>query len=97
MSALAHMTSVTAGHGCWPPTMVTQGSPTVFVGGLPASTMGHMLIPHVCVAFPFPLHPAMIAAGSGTVMIEGAPAARLGDMASCGDMIAVGNPTVLVG
>ena len=61
MSALAHMTSVTAGHGCWPPTMVTQGSPTVFVGGLPASTMGHISYTPYVMHFHFH-YPAMIAA-----------------------------------
>lgn len=97
MSGLAFISSPTIGHGCWPPTMISQGSSTVFVNGLPAAAMGNAIIPHTCVAPPFPTHAGVVAQGSTSVFIEGSPAARIGDMTSCGDMIAMGSPNVLVG
>lgn len=97
MAGIVKLGAMTTGHACWPPTMVAQGSPNVFVEGLPAVAMGHMAIPHVCTSPSFPVHPASVAQGSSNVMINGAPAARMGDMLTCSDMIAQGAGTVLGG
>lgn len=97
MAGVVQLGAMTTGHACWPPTMVAQGSPNVLVEGLPAVTVGHMAIPHVCTSTPNPVHPAAVAQGSGTILVNGAPLARMGDQLSCSDMIAQGSGTVLGG
>jgi uncharacterized Zn-binding protein involved in type VI secretion len=69
--------------------IVVPGAPTVFIGGLPAATVGSMA---VCVG-----PPDTVAAGSGTVLLCGKPAARLGDQCQHGGAIVSGAPTVLIG
>ena len=70
------------------------GTPTVLIGKMPAATLGDM---HTC-AIPVP-HPPVtpFTAGSGTVLIGGKPALRVGDACGCGAMVAVGEPTVVIG
>lgn len=97
MVGVVKMGAMTTGHACWPPTVVAQGSPNVLVEGIPAVTMGHMAIPHICTSKPYPVHPAAVAKGSATIFVNGAPLARIGDMLSCSDMIAQGAGTVLGG
>lgn len=65
------------------------GVPTVLIGGLPAATLGDML---VCVG-----PPDSIVKGSATVMIGGKPAARMGDTTAHGGSIALGCFTVMIG
>jgi uncharacterized Zn-binding protein involved in type VI secretion len=62
---------------------------TVIIGGLPAATVGDML---VCVG-----PPDIIAKGSATVMICGKPAARMGDTTAHGGVIVLGCMTVNIG
>ncbi|ASV44143.1 hypothetical protein PBI_SCTP2_128 [Salicola phage SCTP-2] len=93
----AQIGSITTGHGCWPPTIISQGATTVIGDVLPLSRIGDMAIPHVCVSFPFPAHGLIIATGSTTVIIESMPAARIGDFMSCSDIIATGAPTIIIG
>jgi len=69
--------------------ILPPGTPTVFIGGLPAATMGDMC---TCVG-----PPDTIAKGSATVLIGGKPAARAGDMTMHGGSITVGYPTVMIG
>jgi uncharacterized Zn-binding protein involved in type VI secretion len=90
----AHIGSATAHGG-----VVTLGFPMVLIGGMPAARVGDMhtcpmvngIVPHVG---------GPILKGSVTVFIGGMPAARVGDQATCvgpPDVIAVGNPMVLIG
>jgi uncharacterized Zn-binding protein involved in type VI secretion len=65
------------------------GVPTVLIGGMPAATVGDML---VCTG-----PPDVIVKGSATVMIGGKPAARMGDMTAHGGSIVLGCPTVMIG
>jgi uncharacterized Zn-binding protein involved in type VI secretion len=65
------------------------GVPTVLIGGMPAATVGDML---VCTG-----PPDVIVKGSATVMIGGKPAARMGDMTAHGGSIVLGLPTVMIG
>jgi uncharacterized Zn-binding protein involved in type VI secretion len=65
------------------------GVPTVLIGGLPAATVGDML---VCTG-----PPDVIVKGSATVMIGGKPAARMGDTTAHGGSIILGCPTVMIG
>ena len=93
----ATITDVTTGHSCWPPTSICEGSPTVISESLPASRIGDACIPHRCTRDPHPVHTPAIASGSSSVIIEGMPAARIGDSLSCGDIIASGKSTIIVG
>ena len=68
---------------------ISQGIPTVLIGGLPAATLGSMC---VCVG-----PPDSIVKGSSTVMIGGMPAARMGDTTAHGVSIVSGLPTVIIG
>lgn len=93
----AQIGSMTTGHGCWPPTIICQGSPTVIAENKPAAFVGAAGIVHVCVVLPFPAHPTAVAQGSATVIVENMPAARIGDMMVCTDVIAMGAGTVIKG
>lgn len=61
----------------------------VFIGGLPAATVGNMC---TCAG-----PPDTIVKGSTTVFIGGKPAARLGDRTAHGGIIIIGCPTVIIG
>ena len=69
--------------------IMPPGCPTVFIGGMPAATLGNMC---TCVG-----PPDSIIKGSMTVMIGGKPAARMGDNTAHGGVITVGFPQVLIG
>ena len=68
---------------------ISQGIPTVLIGGLPAATLGSMC---VCVG-----PPDSIVKGSSSVMIGGMPAARMGDSTAHGGSVVSGLPTVIIG
>jgi len=69
--------------------VVGPGIPNVLISGLPAATLGDML---VCVG-----PPDSIVKGSATVMIGGKPAARMGDSTAHGGTIVMGIPNVMIG
>ncbi|MBC8153829.1 MAG: PAAR domain-containing protein [Bacteroidetes bacterium] len=69
--------------------ILPPGKPTVWIGGLPAATVGSMC---TCVG-----PPDVIIQGSMSVFIGGMPAARMGDMTAHGGRIVMGCPTVLIG
>lgn len=69
--------------------IVGPGIPTVLIGGLPAATLGDML---VCVG-----PPDSIVKGSATVKIGGKPAARMGDSTAHGGQILLGAFNVMIG
>ncbi len=69
--------------------ILPPGSITVLIGGLPASTVGDML---VCAG-----GPDSIVKGSATVLINNKPAARMGDMTAHGGLIVLGCLTVNIG
>ncbi|MFV0290418.1 MAG: PAAR domain-containing protein [Mangrovibacterium sp.] len=68
---------------------VSQGEPTVLIGGKPAATMGSMC---VCKG-----PPDTIVQGEATVLIGGKPAATIGSMTAHGGSVTEGEPTVLIG
>lgn len=76
------------GHGNHPSTVVTAGSPTVKIDGLPAARVGDPLAPHD--------HNRAISSGSSSVFIDGKPAARTGDSISCGGVL-IGGGSVSIG
>jgi uncharacterized Zn-binding protein involved in type VI secretion len=69
--------------------ILPPGTPTVFIGGMPAATMGDMC---TCTG-----PPDSIIKGSATVMIGNKPAARQGDQTAHGGTILLGCPTVIIG
>jgi len=69
--------------------ILPPGTPAVFIGGLPAATVGSMAL---CTG---PID--SIVMGSSTVLIGGQPAARMGDSTAHGGIIVAGCPTVLIG
>jgi uncharacterized Zn-binding protein involved in type VI secretion len=69
--------------------IMPPGIPSVFIGGLPAATIGNLCI---CVG-----PPDTIMLGSFGVLITNKPAARIGDSTSHGGVITAGCPTVLIG
>ncbi|MEM6939702.1 MAG: PAAR domain-containing protein [Pseudomonadota bacterium] len=72
-----------------PVPLMINPSPNVFIGSLPAATLGTM----APVAVP---HPVVM--GSFTCLINSKPAARVGDVLACGGaIIPPCCPTVLIG
>lgn len=69
--------------------ILPPGTPTVFIGGMPAAVVGSMC---TCVG-----PPDSIVKGSLGVFIGGMPAARVGDMTAHGGTIVMGCMTVLIG
>ncbi|NTW50999.1 MAG: type VI secretion protein [Chlorobiaceae bacterium] len=69
--------------------VMPPGTPTVFIGGQPAATVGDMC---VCTG-----PPDSIVKGSATVFIGGKMAARMGDSTAHGGSIVAGCPTVNIG
>ena len=69
--------------------ILPPGVPSVFIGGMPAATVGNMC---TCAG-----PPDSIVMGSATVMIGGQPAARQGDSTAHGGTITIGCTTVIIG
>lgn len=69
--------------------ILSPGTPTVLVAGLPAARVGDLA---TCAG-----PPDVIAMGSLGVFVAGKPFARVGDLTAHGGVIVAGCPTVLVG
>lgn len=67
---------------------VSQGVPTVLIGGKPAATVGSMC---TCAG-----PPDSIVQGESNVLIGGMPAATMGSATAHGGSITAGEPTVLI-
>lgn len=81
-------------HDGYHETVITVGSSTVFIDGMPAARLGDPLTPHN--KPDHPVHSRKIASGSPTVFIDGLPAARTGDAVDCGGVL-IGSGTVNIG
>jgi len=68
---------------------ILEGSPDVFICGMPAARLGDKLSCNGA--------PDTIAEGEPTVFINGRPAARMGDLTAHGGVISEGCSTVLIG
>ena len=74
-----------------------EGSPNVYVNGIPWSRMGDVNTPHLLPGDPCPTHVAPIAVGSRTVFVNGLGAGRIGDgIAGC-TAVAEGSDNVFAG
>ena len=75
-----------------------EGSPNVFVNGIPWSLGTHRNTPHLkpggddCY-----IHQAAITEGSKTVFVNGLPSGRIGDRIGGCTMVAQGSPNVFAG
>ncbi|MEB7938431.1 type VI secretion system PAAR protein [Escherichia whittamii] len=87
MPLAAKLTDKGTRHDGYYETVITAGSSTVFIDGLPAARQGDPLTPHDKPKHP--PHPRKIARGSSTVFIDGLPAARTGDAIDCGGGLSV--------
>ncbi len=74
-----------------------EGSPNVFINGIPNSRQGDVNTPHLLPGDPCPVHAAPIATGSPTVIINGRGAGRVGDGISGCTSVAEGSPNVFIG
>ena len=83
-----------SGHGCHPPRPNVQGSPNVFICGLPAHRIGDNWASHRCGDNS---HGGVTVRSSGTVFCNGMGLARVGDEISCGSFCAEGCDTVTAG
>lgn len=74
-----------------------EGSPNVFVNGIPWSRQGDNNTSHLLPGDPCPAHTAPITSGSGTVFVNGKGAGRVGDGISGCTSVAAGSPNVFAG
>lgn len=76
--------------------VVGPGVSNVLIGGMPAINIAAI---HTCALPPVSHQPTVspFVSGSGSVMIGGLPAVRSSDTTGCGAMVAVGEPTVVIG
>lgn len=74
-----------------------EGSPNVYVNGIPWSRQGDLNTPHLLPGEPCPAHTAPIAVGSTTVFVNGKGAGRVGDAISSCTSVAAGSPNVFCG
>jgi uncharacterized Zn-binding protein involved in type VI secretion len=72
-----------------------QGSPNVYVNGIPWSRQGDNNTSHLLPGDPCPIHSAPIGIGSTTVFINGRGGGRVGD-ATC-TSVAAGSSNVFAG
>ncbi|MBA0169498.1 PAAR domain-containing protein, partial [Pectobacterium sp. CFBP8739] len=99
MPGAARLNDSGSGHGCFPETPITEGSPDVIINGQPAARQGDTVQLHGCLCpnAPHGVHSRKIAEGSSTVIINGKPAARIGDGIHCGGVIISGSGNVIIG
>ena len=74
-----------------------EGSPNVFVNGIPWSRQGDNNTGHKLPGNPCPSHAAPIASGSGTVKVNGKGAGRIGDGLSGCTVVSAGSGNVFAG
>lgn len=74
-----------------------QGSPDVYVNGIPWSRQGDVNTTHLLPGAPCPPHAAPITTGSTTVFVNGKGAGRVGDAISGCTSVAAGSSNVFAG
>ena len=74
-----------------------EGSPNVFVNGIPWSLQGDVTTPHLLPGDPCPTHSAPITTGSSTVIVNGVGAGRIGDSITGCTSVAQGSENVFAG
>jgi len=74
-----------------------EGSPNVFVNGIPWSRQGDVNTSHLLPGAICPSHTAPITSGSSTVKVNGKGAGRVGDAISGCTSVAAGSTNVFAG
>ena len=74
-----------------------EGSPNVFVNGIPWSRQGDVNTPHLLPGDPCPTHSAPITIGSPTVIVNGKGGGRVGDAITACTNVAEGSDNVFAG
>lgn len=85
-----------SGHGCWPSRSNVQGSPNVYINGLPAHRYTDQWASHCCTVEPYPCHSGSAGSGSPNVLVNGLPQCRIGDNVNCGSTMVSGSSNVFV-
>jgi uncharacterized Zn-binding protein involved in type VI secretion len=94
MSApVARKGDATSGHGPFPTRPIAEGSPNVYVNGIPIARVTDKMEIH-CAGKP--CHELAISVGSSTVFSNGLAVAYLGSEVDCGEFIVTGSPNVFV-
>ena len=83
---------ICTGHADFNPRPNDEGSPNVFVNGIPAHRKGDHWMIH-CNGVPV-CHDSNALKGSGTVFVNGKDIMRIGDPIACGSKVATGSPNV---
>ncbi len=83
-----------SGHQCWPPRPSAEGSPNVFVNGIPWHRVGDAWQSHCCGVA---CHASTLATGSETVFVNGRRAGRVTDKVKCGSVVVTGSSNVFCG
>ena len=99
MPGVARKKDICTGHGCWPSRSSIEGSPDVFVNGIPWHRQGDAYVSHCCTCpgMPHGCHSSVLAAGSPTVFVNGKQAGRVGNPVACGGSVATGSSNVFCG
>lgn len=95
MPAITRLGDSCTGHGAWPARQNIQGSPDVFINGIPAHRVGDSWATHCNPVMS--CHVSVLAAGSGSVFVNGKALGRIGDPVACGSSVATGSGNVFAG
>ena len=97
MAEAARKDDIASGHGCFPDTAITEGSPNVFINGQPAARVGDAVAPHGCTCGNgCGAHSRVIAEGASSVFINGKPAVAVGHSINCGGVVITGSSNVFI-
>lgn len=102
MPACARKGDGGTGHKNFPPRSNNEGSPNVYVNGLPVHRKGDSWEEH-CYMYPNGVsntsmcHTSYLAGGSTTVFINGLECGRIADPVDCGSAVAEGSGNVFIG
>jgi len=94
MPAIVRVGDTGSGHGGFSPRPNDQGSPSVFVNGIPVHRQGDHWLVHTD---GFTSHDSTLASGSSTVFVNSKQIARIGDPVVCGSTCAAGSGNVFAG
>jgi len=100
MPLAAVATTLSFGHGCFPPTLpIGPFASKTFIQGLPIPlTLYTMYLTHVCGIVVHPSPSRLVVIGSLKCNIEGRQAVRILDPILCGDKVGLlGSPKVNIG
>ena len=78
---------LSTGHGCFPPTNLTQGSSNVFAGNMQVGRVGGQYAPHTCGQTTHAGSARAISDGSNSVYVNNIKCGRLGSNVNCGDSV----------